>query len=64
MNAPCKDCPDREVGCHGTCEKYQLFRKSRTDYLEQSFAERESKTYWSKSSERKARRRMKEKITR
>ena len=20
---PCKDCPDRVVGCHSTCEKYQ-----------------------------------------
>ena len=19
---PCKDCPDRAVGCHGKCEKY------------------------------------------
>lgn len=19
---PCKDCPDRHLGCHGTCEKY------------------------------------------
>ena len=25
--APCKDCPDRVVGCHGTCTKYQEFRK-------------------------------------
>ncbi len=25
--APCKDCPDRVVGCHSTCTKYQEFRK-------------------------------------
>ena len=25
--APCKDCPDRAVGCHSTCTKYQEFRK-------------------------------------
>lgn len=25
---PCKpDCPDRAVGCHGTCEKYREFRE-------------------------------------
>ena len=18
----CKDCPDRQIGCHGTCERY------------------------------------------
>lgn len=33
MNAPCKDCPDRYVGCHSQCEKYQAFRKYRDDYL-------------------------------
>lgn len=22
---PCKDCKDREVGCHGKCEKYKVF---------------------------------------
>ena len=22
----CKDCPDRHVGCHGTCEKYKKER--------------------------------------
>lgn len=22
MNYPCKDCADRTVGCHSTCEKY------------------------------------------
>lgn len=26
MIAPCKDCPDRVVGCHGKCEKYQAYR--------------------------------------
>ena len=27
MRAPCKDCPDRTVGCHGRCERYQAFRE-------------------------------------
>lgn len=22
MTCPCKDCTDREIGCHSTCEKY------------------------------------------
>ena len=34
MNAPCKDCSDRVVGCHGTCEKYQAFRKERDEFIE------------------------------
>lgn len=21
--SPCKDCPDRHVGCHGTCKRYK-----------------------------------------
>lgn len=25
MKTPCKDCPDREVGCHAICAGYQEF---------------------------------------
>ena len=25
-NAPCKDCPDRYVGCHSSCSKYKEFQ--------------------------------------
>ena len=34
MKAPCKDCPDRFVGCHSQCEKYIAFQKYREEYLE------------------------------
>ena len=27
MTGPCKDCKDRSVTCHSTCEKYLEFRK-------------------------------------
>lgn len=27
MRAPCKDCPDRKLGCHSVCEKYIEFTK-------------------------------------
>lgn len=33
MSAPCKDCPDRVVGCHSKCEKYISFRKQRDEML-------------------------------
>lgn len=23
----CKDCPDRTIGCHGSCERYEAQRK-------------------------------------
>lgn len=26
MTQPCKDCPDRKVGCHSQCEKYKAWR--------------------------------------
>lgn len=25
MTPPCKNCPDREVGCHSTCGRYAEF---------------------------------------
>jgi hypothetical protein len=30
--APCKDCQEREPGCHDRCEKYQEFRKTRREF--------------------------------
>ena len=29
VQAPCKDCTERTVGCHGTCEKYAKYIKDR-----------------------------------
>lgn len=34
MKAPCKDCPDREVGCHGKCEKYARYKAERNEEVE------------------------------
>lgn len=27
MMSPCKDCGDREIGCHSKCEKYKAFKE-------------------------------------
>lgn len=35
MIAPCKDCPDRVVGCHSTCERYKDYREEKDRELEQ-----------------------------
>jgi hypothetical protein len=40
--APCKDCPDRKVGCHSTCEKYILFRKERDELNEKIYKQKEA----------------------
>lgn len=26
IQAPCKDCEERQVGCHSTCEKYAEYK--------------------------------------
>lgn len=28
MKAPCKDCPDRQLGCHSTCKRYLTYKES------------------------------------
>lgn len=33
--SPCKDCPDREIGCHGKCERYQEYATKRAAFLEE-----------------------------
>lgn len=30
--APCKDCKDRHLGCHDTCEKYLEFKHENETY--------------------------------
>lgn len=30
--APCKDCKDRYVGCHGECERYLWYLKLNEEY--------------------------------
>lgn len=27
VTSPCKDCPDRYVGCHSKCDKYLEFKE-------------------------------------
>jgi hypothetical protein len=37
-NFPCKDCAERHLGCHDSCEKYQSVKQKRheayMDYVE------------------------------
>lgn len=34
MNTPCKDCPNRSVGCHSTCDPYKEFDAKRKEIRE------------------------------
>ena len=33
LSAPCKDCGDRVIGCHSTCDKYKQFANERKEYV-------------------------------
>ena len=33
LSAPCKDCGDRGIGCHSTCDKYKQFADKRKEYV-------------------------------
>ena len=37
--APCKDCPDRELGCHGRCERYADFKAALSGAAARKIAE-------------------------
>ena len=37
MQAPCKNCTDRKLGCHATCEKYQEFNKQQEQIRQNRF---------------------------
>lgn len=50
MNAPCKDCCKRYVGCHGRCEKYLEYYKANQERLESIKKANESIGYQSELS--------------
>lgn len=44
VQSPCKDCSDRELGCHSTCKKYMKFQednqaeaKAKKDFLKEHY---------------------------
>ena len=36
----CKDCTERHVGCHATCEKYKAFREDLLEHKRKEYKER------------------------
>lgn len=47
MKVPCKDCKDRELGCHSQCERYKEYHEYRAKCNAQRMQEAHelSKTY-------------------
>lgn len=56
MKAPCKDCPDRQVGCHSTCEKYIEFKKEADEQRQERIARSEINQFVRESNERRYKR--------
>ena len=38
--APCKDCPDRHIKCHASCERYVEYKKKNNEQREKDYKER------------------------
>ena len=49
MTAPCKDCPDRSLGCHASCSKYISYRKMQDEYNDKNRALNEVGDYCKRS---------------
>lgn len=43
MKVPCHNCPDRELGCHGKCEKYQAYAEWRQQVYEERIVKEASR---------------------
>lgn len=43
--APCKDCPDREVGCHSKCARYLSWKEQNEATKRVKALEREANSY-------------------
>ena len=39
---PCYGCPDRQMGCHGSCPAYQAFRSERDEINRLNLAKQRS----------------------
>lgn len=44
-SSPCKDCEDRNVGCHSKCEKYIEFKRMRDERKTENKIKREYDYY-------------------
>ena len=45
MQAPCKNCAERSIRCHSTCDKYREFAEENNRMRENKYRENEIITY-------------------
>ena len=47
IKVPCKDCKDRQIGCHSKCEKYLEFKKQNDEIKRKQRIEKQAEyDYW------------------
>lgn len=58
MNIPChKHCPDREIGCHSSCERYKEYRGYRDFIISERARDKQVRDYDVDTSRRLKKRR-------
>lgn len=58
MKSPCaRDCPGRAPDCHGSCEKYQEYRRELDEINAEKYRQRLADLYAYDAMEKRARRR-------
>ena len=60
---PCRNCEDRHIGCHGTCEKYIDWKEKHIESKRKKFEQKQTEyQYMAVASMRKAKRLHKKKF--
>ena len=43
--SPCKDCSDRVVGCHSSCDKYKQYRSELDEFKAKRAADKDERAF-------------------
>ena len=46
ITAPCRDCPDRKLHCHSSCERYKQYKDTLEDYKAKKATENAEKAFY------------------
>ena len=46
--APCKDCSNREAGCHSRCPAYISFLKENEEYKKERYRKRDEESFFNR----------------
>lgn len=43
--SPCKDCPERFIGCHSSCERYKQYRSELDEFKAKRAADKDERAF-------------------